>query len=349
MAINAMPDDFLMSGWYALKVSCMLLVYFVRTNCGMALSLLKKQAVRKVDVSSQSLSIFTDSLLIMCTKIALVEMVGGMAQQPPQQHVVPEELPRVDNAIVMCDPMWQQAPPVGIETVQAIASGTRHPPQPVESRYWGILGWKPKPTLAYDHPNDTQSKVLPNFKQAIEVQQAMSAAGISLPLHGTAAVGHSHGALYSHWQYVEGVFLTQPWVRTLVCDILLGHHDTSPHVNMAVGVICLSRPEYVMSNMNLEQALWLAKHSKLAQQSLQRCFAGAIERGYVHLAADMPANIAVCVAPSGKFRMYLLNWSQCVERVRIRALDQREVLAYMLGYVEGTVDSAVRQHYSNKV
>jgi hypothetical protein len=177
------------------------------------------------------------------------------------------------------------------------------------------------------------------------VQTAMSAAGVSLPMHGPGAVGHGDGGLYTQWQFCEGVILPQPWARSLLGKTLGRHHDSSPHAQMAVGIICLSRPDFILSSMSLQQARWLHTHSKLVQRSLSQCFQAAVERGYVHLAADQPANIALATKTSrGHVGVYLLHWSLCAERVRFRAPDQSEVMHYVVGVVDGTVDTALRLH-----
>jgi hypothetical protein len=113
---------------------------------------------------------------------------------------------------------------------------------------------------------------------------------------------------------------------------------------MDVGIICLSRPGFILSSMSLKQARWLHQHSKLVQQNLSLCFRAAVKRGYVHLAADQPANVALATSLSGRFRVYLLHWSLCAERVRFKVPDQLEVMQYVIGLVDGTVDTALRLH-----
>jgi hypothetical protein len=98
---------------------------------------------------------------------------------------------------------------------------------------------------------------------------------------------------------------------------------------MAVGVVCVTRPDCLLSDISLGQARWLQKNGKMVQQSLQLCFAAAVERGYVHLAADRPANVALCVGGI-RFRVHLLNWLQCAERARIKAPDQSAVMQYFI-------------------
>jgi hypothetical protein len=315
----------------------------------MAVSLVKPQAVDKVVVGTHSLQIWTESLLLTCLKIARVtKIVGYTAQKQlppkePQQPLPPPEGdgPRPTSSVVVCDSLTQpDVQSVGIDTVKAIASVVVQ--LPIKQQYWGIMHWKLEPALAAYA--GSLSDVLPDFSREVAVQQAMSACGVSLPMHGSAAVGHGPPGLYTNWLFSEGIVLTQPWLRRLITGILNKHHKSSPHLHMAVGVVFVTRPDCILSDMSLEQARWLQKNSKTAQQSLQMCFATAVERGYVHLAADRPCNIALCVGPGGKIRVYLLNWSQCAERLRIKATDQSDVMGYLMGIVDETVDAAVRCH-----
>jgi hypothetical protein len=274
----------------------------------------------------------------------MVEKELALRQQKDQHmHAAAESEPAQSQSVVICDPSLQlPVASVGIETVKAIRAGERVlPKQHVTQRYYGILPWQSEPTL---QATGALKDMLPDFRNEVLVQTAMSAAGVSLPMHGSAAVGHGVGGLYTQWKYCEGVFITQPWVRILLSTTLGKHHDTSPHAQMDVGIICLSRPDFILSSMSLEQARWLHKHSKLVQRSLSQVFRAAVERGFVHLAADQPANVALATSLSGRFRVYLLHWSLCAERVRFKVPDQSEVMQYVIGLVDGTVDTALRLH-----
>lgn len=325
----------------------------------MAVSLLRPQVVDKVIVGTHSLQIWTENFLLTCLKIARVKKIIGYTAQKqlplklPQLRLPPpdgDEPPPASSSVVVCDSLLQpDVQSVGIETIKATPpSSTCTVPQevvahvPIRQEYWGIMHWKLEPAIAAY--GGALTDVLPEFAREVAVQQAMSACGVSLPMHGSATVGHGPRGLYTEWLYGEGVLLTQPWMRCLISEVLSKHHKTSPHLHMAVGVVCVTRPDCLLSAMSLDQARWLQKNSKMVQQSLQLCFAAATERGYVHLAADRPANIALCVGASGKFRVYLLNWSQYAERVRIKAPDQSAVMQYLLGIVDGTIDAAVRCH-----
>jgi hypothetical protein len=119
------------------------------------------------------------------------------------------------------------------------------------------MHWKLEPALAAYA--GSLSNVLPDFSREVAVQQAMSACGVSLPMHGSAAVGHGPPRLYTNWLFSEGIVLKQPWLRRLITGILNKHHKSSPHLHMAVGVVCVTRPDCILSDMILEQARWLQK------------------------------------------------------------------------------------------
>lgn len=309
----------------------------------MAPTLITCQNVLDVDVNMHDLKIFTDTLMFSCVKLAQVHKVNAVKQNCA---VASQAAPAQSQSIVVCESALLP-PAAGIETVKAMASSRQ--PERQKQSYWGILHWKLEAALIYNQSTGILTDILPDFRNEVLVQTAMSAAGVSLPMHGCAAVGHdSAGGMYTQWRFCEGVILTQPWMRHLISDTLAKHHDSSPHRRMAVGIICLSRPDCILSNMSLDQARWLSKHSKTVQGGLVQCFQAAVERGYVHLAADKPSNVALTMTPTGHFRVCLLHWSQCAERVRIKAHDQSEVMQYLLDIVHGTVDAALRQHQWTK-
>jgi hypothetical protein len=93
---------------------------------------------------------------------------------------------------------------VGIDTVKAIASVVVQ--LPIKQQYWGIMHWKLEPALAAYA--GSLSDVLPDFSREVAVQQAMSACGVSLPMHGSAAVGHGPPGLYTNWLFSEGIAIS---------------------------------------------------------------------------------------------------------------------------------------------
>lgn len=236
--------------------------------------------------------------------------------------------------------------------IKQVAAATPQPSQPRapellpcrqdnQQHYWGVLPWQ----LVCDGPEQQ----LPDFGREVLIQQAVSAAGISLPMHGCGAVGHAsqqHGGLYTSWMFCEGCLLTRPWARELLTQALAKNHTTSCHQGCPVGIICLARPDVVLSEVSLVQARWLAQHSKVIQAALTQTFQSAVEHGYVHLAADQPSSVAVKRSPAADtaFHVYLINWSaaNCAERVRIKPTDQK-LMQYLLEIPQGVIGRACRQ------
>jgi hypothetical protein len=114
-----------------------------------------------------------------------------------------------------------------------------------------MLRWKIPSAVFYDRCAEQLSEVMPDFIQVLERQLQMYASGVSLPLHDAAAVGHTKDGLYGKWLFCEGVLLTQPSLRGLLTATLRQYHKTSVHPG-AVGIICLSRPEVLLSDLSLE-------------------------------------------------------------------------------------------------
>jgi hypothetical protein len=202
--------------------------------------------------------------------------------------------------------------------------------------YWGTLTWR------FGEAVECVTDALPDFTGEILVQQAMSAAGLSLPLHGFGVVGHGTG-LYTRWHVSEGVLLTQPWLRRLLTATLQQQHLSSPHLQASVGIICLSRPTCILSNLSLTQAQWLSRHISVVQAGVEQCFAAAVEHGFVHLAADKPSSVALNIGVDSNFQVYLISWGICADRIRINWNSQKDVMRYLLGIPSGVVAAACQR------
>lgn len=315
-----------------------------------ALSLIKPQSVQRVIDNNDKLLILTDTLMFCCTKI--VEVCPSLDRKQPYDTGASDVAtcqakratiePKQEPSLVVCEAVLMP-PEAGVSTVVRQVTTTKTAPpvvQPTGARYWGALRWKVGHALYYHKACQVLTNQLPSFRAEVQLQQTMSAAGVSLPMHGTAAVGHCKYGLYTSWLCCDGALLTQPWMRACLTSALQKHHTTSPHKEMPVGIICLSRPDVLLSNMSLAQAKWLAAHTNSVQGSVNDAFAVAAERGYVHLSADQPSSVALTVQHNGAHRAYLIDWSCCAERVRIRASNQSEVMAYLMGIPDGVVMSA---------
>jgi len=286
--------------------------FFERSAQAMSVSLLRAQSVQHIDSNASQLVIYTETLLFVCCKISQVE---------------PDLAP--DDTIVVCEPSID--PHVSSE-LRSVTT-----PQSSTSKYWGILNWKLDFAMCFDRVNGTFTEALPDFRQVIVVQQAMSSAGLSLPMHGCAAVSVGPpDRQYCDWMFLEGLILTQPWVRAMLTVTLQRYHSTSPHTCSPVGILCLDRPYAIPSDLSLAQARWLATKSTAVQSSVTQCFAAAVEHGVVHVAANHPSSVAVDC--HGK--AYLINWTSAMQRVRLRGVT---AIAYLLTIPERVVETALRQ------
>lgn len=317
-------------------------------------SIIKPQSVQCVIDDNDKLVIMTETLMFSCTKIvqvcppkattgkqpSITGLCGGFTCQA-QGATGSVELKQA-HSLIVCEPSLVPCE-ASMSTVVRQVTTTKAAPQvlrPARATYWGVLRWKIGHALHFHKACQVLTTQLPSFQAEVELQQAMSAAGVSLPMHGTAAVGHCKYGLYTSWLCCDGAFLTQPWVRTCLTSALQKYHSTSSHKAMPVGIICLSRPDMLLSNMSLAQARWLASHTKAVQASVNSAFAAAAERGYIHLTADQPASIAITLHKDVTHRAYLVDWSCCAERVRVRAANQSEVMTYLMGIPDGVVMSA---------
>jgi hypothetical protein len=307
-------------------------------------SLIEPQKVQRVIVHNDKLLILTDNLMFSCSKIVDVLPTGEQARDAQPTEQLARCVTVTGNAayaptMVVCEPSLVP-PEAGMSTVVQQVATKAPPVRNYRGRYWGVLPWKIDQAVYFHKACEVLTTQLPCFRAEVLLQQTMSAAGVSLPMHGTGAVGHSNFGLYTKWLCCDGSFLTQPWVRQCVTTVLQKHHLSSPHKQMPVGIICLARPDLLLSDMSLSQARWLAAHTKAVQASVDKVFAAAAEHGYVHLTAGQPASIAITLHNDGTTRAYLIDWSCCAERVRIRASNQREVMTYLMGIPEGVVMSA---------
>lgn len=220
---------------------------YAQNKPAMSVSLLKAQSVQQIDMNTSQLVIHTDRLLFVCCKLSEVE---------------PDSAP--DDTIVVCEPSID--PQVSSE-LQAVTT-----PQRSMAKYWGILNWKPDLAMCLNRVNGAFTKVLPDFRQVVIVQQAMSSAGLSLPMHGCAAVSvEPPERQYCDWMFLGGLILMQPWVRTMLTITLQQYHSTSPHTCSPVGILCLDRPYAILSDLSLAQARWLATKSTAVHSSAVQC------------------------------------------------------------------------------
>jgi len=225
--------------------------------------------VDRVDVKVDELVVFTASLMLKCYKLARVQKC--VAGRPPLPKAPSEPAAAVGEqsesaGLTVCDALLPAE--MGAGTLMAAVAEATMPQalaEPSWQSYWAMLRWK-IPSVFYDRCAEQLSAVMPDFTQAIERQLQMSACGVSLPMHGAAAVGHTQTGLYSKWLFCEGILLTQPSLCALITTTLRQYHKTSVHPG-PVGIICLSRPEVLLSDMSLEHAKWVRGHSSIVQRA----------------------------------------------------------------------------------
>lgn len=310
----------------------------------MSMSVILPQTVQLTEIDIHACQLHTETLMFTCTKLM---HVTSLAPRAPAADATVCAMAADDGTYVVCEASLLP-PAMKMDTMQHCCTVEQQAPAQTHGHtkadYWGCLHWQLEGHLASNPTNGSVSTLLPDWEAEVLTHTAMSAAGMALPMHGCAVLGHGPAGLYTNWRCVEGVLLTQPWVRALLTKELEANHDSSPHTHMHVGIVCTARPHCILGALNLSQARWLAKNSKLVQAALTECFRSAAERGCIHLAADVPANVAVIVQPSGRVKVFLMNWRQCAQRVRIKSRDQSEVMQYLLQMADGTVDSALQLH-----
>lgn len=65
----------------------------------------------------------------------------------------------------------------------------------------------------------------------------------------------------------------------------------------------------------------------------------------MHVSADLPSSYALQVgADKQSCRAFLINFCHCLERVRIKAADQSEVMQYLTTLADGVVVAALQKH-----
>lgn len=266
-------------------------------------------------VDADTCAVYTTHFIFTCVKLVYVRT--NLATWP----TVP------DDSLVVCDATLTGPTEAGKKSAPHASV-----PSVYQQGYWGAVGWQQGPSA------NKQCSPL-SFGDLVLTQTAMSAAGISLSMHGCAAVALGSNADAKHvWLFCEGIVLTQPWVRELLVTSLLRKEAWG----QVVGIICLTRPEIILSNMSLEQARWVAKRSSQLQSALDRCFVAAVHRGFVHLAADQPANVAIVNTCPSSFRVYLLNWSRCAQRILLKEADVPDLMPLLLALTEGAVAAALK-------
>jgi len=247
--------------------------------------------------------------MLTCVKMARVQklVMPGVGSKAPAASSKPQRHADTEGqggTLIACEPHLPTE--MGAGTLVALARQQQHHVchQAIGQvasdghwqSYWAVLKWKLGHPVFYDRGTEQLSPVLPDFIKVIERQRDMSACGVSLPLHGAAAVGHDKAnGLYTNWLFAEGMLLTQASLRALVTTTLQQHHASSVHPSKAVGVMVLARPDVLLAQMSLEQARWVHKNSRMVQEACTQAFKAAANGVCPHV-GRMP--IQLC---SGRF------------------------------------------------
>jgi hypothetical protein len=280
---------------------------------------------------------------ILLTKTLCFKCVRLMRVAPP----TPIMPPQAATTMVPCAGDLTEEPQAGLAgtaTVQAIATrqlpADQNNPAYMQGKpYLAMVPWFIEHAVVQCNTGEGAPRPLPPFEGELAAQQEMSAAGISVPLHGVALLSHGNALLYNKWQYTSGIMLTQAWARRLVHQAMVDLHKTTVHPDHPVGIIVTSRCAMTLSKLSRREAAFVQRHESDLQKQLTALHKAACERGFVHLECDTPSNIGIHVMPDGKPRVYLLDWGYAAHRVRMK---DNHLMQYLLGMTDKVVSESLR-------